>query len=74
MITQTLTTDLDASIALKLYKHQITLINSHTDHEVSFVVATLSDRFVDVLNAIRAERAALGLKGCYELFECLPLA
>ncbi len=74
MIAQTLTTDLDAPVSLKVYRHQITLVNPHTDHEVSLVVATLSDRFAEVLKAIRSERAALGLKGCYELFECLPLA
>lgn len=71
MIAQAI--DLNTPASLKIYQHQITLINPHTDHEVSLVVATLSDRFSEVLKSIRTERAAMGLKGRYELFECLPL-
>lgn len=71
MIAQTI--DLDAPVSLKVYRHQVTLVNCRTEEEVSFTVATLSDRFSEVLKAIRTERAAMGLKGCYEIFECLPL-
>ena len=54
------------------FTHLVTLINRRTENEVSFEVATSTDRFSEVIREISHQKAVRGLKG-YELFEAIPL-
>lgn len=60
------------SETVPVYQHLVTLINRRTEHEVSFTVETLSDRFCDVMREITHQRVERGLKG-YEVFETIDL-
>jgi len=52
--------------------HLITLIHRASGDEQSFEVVTPTNRFVDVVRAVTAQKLERGLKG-YELYEAIAI-
>jgi len=55
-----------------VFIHLVTLVKRSTGDEVLLNIATLSDRFSDVMNEVNYQRSLLSLVG-YEYHESLPL-
>lgn len=53
------------------FTHIVTLIHPRTSQEACLVVTTPTERFCDVLLAVKIQRALHGLAG-FEIFEALP--
>lgn len=62
-----------ATATTAAFIHLVTLINRRTDEEACLTVTTASDRFSEVLAAIRVQRQRHGLAG-FEIHEALPCA
>lgn len=71
MTTQTTTPQPTCERGSGRFTHLVTLINRRTDEEACIVVVTSTDRFHEVLQAVRVQRVLHGLTG-YEIHESVP--